>query len=151
MPSHLAKPAKTWSRKQDSNLRLTGRMKPPLYQLSYSALLQECLRHWYSTFQWLPLLGSNQAARDQSPVPYQLGEGAKYWRHVRELNPRFRCEKPVSWPIRRTWHYWSGRRELNSRPLLGRQRLYHLSYARRARRVGVAASCGCMRGMTRKQ
>jgi hypothetical protein len=26
--------------------------------------------------RWLPLLGSNQAARDQSPVPYQLGEGA---------------------------------------------------------------------------
>jgi hypothetical protein len=25
---------------------------------------------------WLPLLGLNQAARDQSPVPYQLGEGA---------------------------------------------------------------------------
>jgi hypothetical protein len=24
--------------------------------------------------RWLPLLGSNQAARDQSPVPYQLGE-----------------------------------------------------------------------------
>ena len=25
---------------------------------------------------WLPLLGSNQALRDQSPVPYQLGEEA---------------------------------------------------------------------------
>ena len=41
-------------------------MKPPLYQLSYSALHEI----------WLPLLDSNQAARDQSPVPYQLGEGA---------------------------------------------------------------------------
>ena len=26
--------------------------------------------------RWLPLLGSNQAARVQSPVPYLLGEGA---------------------------------------------------------------------------
>lgn len=25
---------------------------------------------------WMPLLGSNQAARIQSPLPYQLGEGA---------------------------------------------------------------------------
>ena len=54
-------------------------MKPPLYQLSYSALVE----------MWLPLLGSNQAARDQSPVPYQLGEGAMPWCHVRDLNPRF--------------------------------------------------------------
>ena len=53
-------------------------MKPPLYQLSYSALDE----------LWQPLLGSNQALRDQSPVPYQLGEGAA-WRHVRDLNPRF--------------------------------------------------------------
>ena len=56
-----------------------GRMKPPLYQLSYSALDEI----------WLPLLDSNQAARDQSPVPYQLGEGAIPWCHVRDLNPRF--------------------------------------------------------------
>ena len=56
---------KTWSRKQGSNLRLTRRMRPPLYRLSYSALVE----------MWLPLLGSNQALRDQSPVPYQLGEG----------------------------------------------------------------------------
>jgi hypothetical protein len=53
------------SRKQGANLRLTGRMKPSLYQLTYSALDEI----------WLPLLDSNQAARDQSPVPYQLGEG----------------------------------------------------------------------------
>ena len=79
MPSHLAKPAKNWSRKQGSNLRLTGRMKPPLYQLSYSAL----------DAIGLPLLDLNQAARDQSPVPYQLGEGAMPWCHVRDLNPRF--------------------------------------------------------------
>src|SRR5262245_47153230 len=26
---------------------------------------------------WFPLLGSNQAARDQSPMPYQLGEGGE--------------------------------------------------------------------------
>ena len=37
---------------------------------------------------WLPLLGSNQAARVQSPVPYQLGEGATHWCHVRDSNPR---------------------------------------------------------------
>jgi hypothetical protein len=41
------------------------------------------------TFQWLPLLGSNQAARIQSPVPYQLGEGAMRWCHVRDSNPRY--------------------------------------------------------------
>ena len=76
LPIWLA--GETWSRKQGSNLRLTGRMKPPLYQLSYSAMLM-----------WLPLLGSNQALRDQSPVPYQLGEGAMPWCHVRDLNPRF--------------------------------------------------------------
>ena len=34
-------------------------------------------------------------------------------------------------------HWWSGRRELNSRPLLGRQRLYRLSYARMADGAGV--------------
>ena len=39
--------------------------------------------------RWLPLLGSNQAARDQSPMPYQLGEGAMVWCHVRDLNPRY--------------------------------------------------------------
>jgi hypothetical protein len=38
--------------------------------------------------RWLPLLGSNQAARVQSPVPYQLGEGAMHWCHVRDSNPR---------------------------------------------------------------
>jgi hypothetical protein len=133
LPSHWAKPWKLWSRKQDSNLRLTRRMKPPLYQLSYSALLhmyRQCLIPMPPTFQWLPLLGSNQAVRIQSPVPYQLGEGAMVWCHVRASNPRFRCERPVSWPVRRTWHGWSGRRELNSRLLLGRQQLYHLSYAR---------------------
>jgi hypothetical protein len=64
LPTWLSR--QNWSRKQGSNLRLTGRMKPPLYQLSYSAALK----------MWLPLLDSNQAARDQSPVPYQLGEGA---------------------------------------------------------------------------
>jgi site-specific DNA recombinase len=37
---------------------------------------------------WLPLLESNQAARVQSPVPYQLGEGATHWCHVRDSNPR---------------------------------------------------------------
>ena len=52
---------------------------PPLYRLSYSALVE----------MWLPLLDSNQAVRDQSPVPYQLGEGAMVWCHVRDLNPRF--------------------------------------------------------------
>jgi hypothetical protein len=31
---------KGWSRKQGSNLRLTTRMKPPLYRLSYSAVLK---------------------------------------------------------------------------------------------------------------
>ena len=82
-------------------------------------------------------MGSNQAARDQSPVPYQLGEGAMRWRHVRASNPRFRCERPVSWPVGRTWQCWSGRRELNSRLLLGRQRLCHLSYARLADGAGV--------------
>ena len=35
MPSHLAKPAKYWSRKQGSNLRLTRHVKPPLYRLSH--------------------------------------------------------------------------------------------------------------------
>ena len=55
-------------------------MKPPLYRLSYSAVL------WSG---WLPLLGSNQAARDQSRVPYQLGEGAMHWSHVRDSNPRY--------------------------------------------------------------
>ena len=54
-------------------------MKPPLYQLSYSALDK----------MLLPLLDSNQALRDQSPVPYQLGEGAKEWSHVRDSNPRY--------------------------------------------------------------
>src|SRR5215471_11719679 len=44
-----------------------------------------------------------------------------------------RCPRP----FRRTWHWWSGRRELNSRPLLGRQRLYRLSYARVADGAGV--------------
>ena len=73
----LGKAGACWSRKQGSNLRLTGRMKPPLYQLSYSAFDEI----------WLPLLDSNQAARDQSPVPYQLGEGAIPWCHVRDLNP----------------------------------------------------------------
>ena len=38
---------------------------------------------------WLPLLDSNQGFRVQSPVPYQLGEGAIPWCHVRDLNPRF--------------------------------------------------------------
>jgi hypothetical protein len=56
-----------------------GAYEPPLYQLSYSALDEI----------WLPLLDSNQAPRDQSPVPYQLGEGAIPWCHVRDLNPRF--------------------------------------------------------------
>src|SRR5262245_37144271 len=44
-----------------------------------------------------------------------------------------RCPRP----FRRTWHWWSGRRELNSRPLLGRQLLYRLSYARVADGAGV--------------
>ena len=44
-----------------------------------------------------------------------------------------RCPRP----FRRTWQCWSGRRELNSRPLLGRQRLYRLSYARVADGAGV--------------
>jgi hypothetical protein len=39
--------------------------------------------------RWLPLLGSNQAARVQSPVPYLLGEGATQWCHVRDSNPRY--------------------------------------------------------------
>src|SRR5215813_11047822 len=86
---------------------------------------------------WLPLLGSNQAARDQSPVPCQLGEGAMPWCHVRDLNPRFPIWTGCPRPFRRTWHWWSGRRELNSRPLLGRQRLYSLSYPRVADGAGV--------------
>ena len=41
------------------------------------------------SLQWLPLLGSNQALRVQSPVPYLLGEGAqRNWCHVRDSNPR---------------------------------------------------------------
>ena len=55
-------------------------MRPPLYRLSYSAVFDD---------MWLPLLGSNQAVRVQSPVPYQLGEGAKEWSHVRDSNPRY--------------------------------------------------------------
>src|SRR5215475_10614323 len=106
-------------------------MKPPLYQLSYSALDEI----------WLPLLDSNQAARDQSPVPYQLGEGAIPWCHVRDLNQRFPIRRTgVLGHFRRTWHWWSGRRELNSRPLLGRQRLYRLSYARVADGAGVESA-----------
>jgi hypothetical protein len=56
LPSHLAKPARArgwWggraqqekSRKQGSNLRLARRMRPPLYRLSYSAVLQACALH----------------------------------------------------------------------------------------------------------
>jgi hypothetical protein len=91
-------------------------MKPPLHQLSYFALDEISL----------PLLDSNQAARDQSPVPYQLGEGVIVPRAGFE--PAFPDLKDR--PFRRTWQYWSGQRELNSRPLLGKRRLYRLSYAR---------------------
>lgn len=40
------------------------------------------------SLQWLPLLGSNQGLRVQSPVPCQLGEGATRLVHVRDSNPR---------------------------------------------------------------
>ena len=49
LPSHLAEPAKTWSRKQESNLRLTERMKLPLYRLSYSAVLEDGYPSWIRT------------------------------------------------------------------------------------------------------
>ena len=54
--------------------------------------------------KWLPLLGSNQALRDQSPVPYQLGEGANAVVPRAGFEPAFpdlkdRCPRP----IRRTW------------------------------------------------
>ena len=39
LPTWLSR-QKIWSRKQGSNLRLTRRMKPPLYRLSYSAVLK---------------------------------------------------------------------------------------------------------------
>ena len=40
LPTWLSRQKKNWSRKQGSNLRLTGRMRPPLYRLSYSAVLK---------------------------------------------------------------------------------------------------------------
>ena len=54
-----------------------GAYETPALPLSYSAMLE--LRCPF---------GFDQAARDQSPVPYQLGEGAKEWSHVRDSNPR---------------------------------------------------------------
>jgi hypothetical protein len=76
LPTWLSR--QDWSRKQGSNLRLTRRMRPPLYRLSYSAVLGFCAsrRFLCCAHVWLPLLGSNQGLRVQSPVPYQLGEGA---------------------------------------------------------------------------
>jgi hypothetical protein len=48
--------------------------------------------------RWLPLLGSNQAARVQSPVPYQLGEGALVPRAGLEpasSDLKDRCPRPL--------------------------------------------------------
>ena len=43
---------------------------------------KSCTAHGFSmscaTFERLPLFGFDQAARVQSPVPYQLGEGAAH-------------------------------------------------------------------------
>ena len=76
--------------------------------------------------KWPPLLGSNQALRGQSPVPYQLGEGAT------RLVPRAGFEPAPPdlkdrgpRPLDERGDEWSERRESNSRLLLGRQRLCH--------------------------
>jgi hypothetical protein len=67
LPSHLAKPA----------IKLVAEAGiEPAADEAYetSALPTELFRG--VRLKWLPLLGSNQALRGQSPVPYQLGEGA---------------------------------------------------------------------------
>ena len=66
MPSHLAKPAKLGRGSRDRTCAAEA------YETS--ALPTELFRG--VRLKWLPLLGSNQALRGQSPVPYQLGEGA---------------------------------------------------------------------------
>jgi hypothetical protein len=67
-----------WSRKQGSNLRLTRRMKPPLYRLSYSALDDMWLPSWVRT--------KPPGIKARCPTSYAKG---KVWSHVRDLNPRF--------------------------------------------------------------